>query len=125
MRRTGRDERGAATAELAMVLPMLLAVTAGLLWLLVLGLEQMRATDAAREAARALARGEDRGTALALAARIGPPGSRVSVDQAAGLVTVTVRAAVEGPGGLLAALPGAGLEATATAALEPVAGGAP
>ena len=35
-----------------MVLPMLLAVTAGLLWLLVVGLGQMRTTDAAREAAR-------------------------------------------------------------------------
>ena len=108
-----------------MVLPMLLAVTAGLLWLLVVGLGQMRVTDAAREAARALARGEDTGTATALAARIGPPGSRVSVEQSSGLVTVTVRAAVEGPAGLLAPLPGADLESTATAALEQAVGGLP
>lgn len=108
-----------------MVLPMLLAVTAGLLWLLVVGLGQMRATDAAREAARALARGEDAGTATALATRIGPSGSRVSVEQSSGLVTVTVRAGLQGPGGLLAALPGADLEASATAALEPAAGGVP
>ncbi|GAB2623657.1 hypothetical protein GCM10027270_07990 [Nocardioides ginkgobilobae] len=108
-----------------MVLPMLLAVTAGLLWLLVVGLGQMRVTDAAREAARALARGEDPGAASALAARIGPSGSRVSVEQASGLVTVTVSAGLEGPGGLLAALPGADLEASATAALEPAAVAAP
>jgi len=108
-----------------MVLPMLLAVTAGLLWLLVAGLGQMRATDAAREAARALARGEDAGTATALATRIAPPGSRVSVEQSSGLVTVTVHVGLEGPGGLLAALPGADLEASATAALEPAAGAAP
>ena len=108
-----------------MVLPMLLAVTAGLLWLLVVGLGQMRVTDAAREAARALARGEDAGTATALATTIGPSGSEVSLEQSSGLVTVTVRAAVDGPGGLLEALPGADLEATATAALEPAAGGLP
>ena len=104
---------------------MLLAVTAGLLWLLVVGLGQMRVTDAAREAARALARGEDASVATGLAARIGPPGSRVSVEQTADLVTVTVQASVDGPGGLLAALPGADLEASATAALEPAAGGVP
>ena len=50
MTRTGRGERGAVTAELAMVLPLLLAVTAGLVWLMVVGLGQLRATDAAREA---------------------------------------------------------------------------
>lgn len=108
-----------------MVLPMLLAVTAGLLWLLVVGLGQMRTTDAAREAARALARGEDPGAATDLATRIGPPGSRFSVQESSGLVIVTVRAEVDGPGGLLAALPGADLEASATAALEPAAGGVP
>ena len=108
-----------------MVLPMLLAVTAGLLWLLVVGLGQMRTTDAAREAARALARGEDPGTATDLATRIGPPGSRFSVQESSGLVIVTVRAEVDGPGGLLAVLPGADLEASATAALEPAAGGVP
>ena len=33
--RRGRDESGAATAELAMALPLLVAVTVGLVWLLV------------------------------------------------------------------------------------------
>jgi Flp pilus assembly protein TadG len=121
--RTGRDERGAVTAELALVLPLLLAVTAGLMWFLVVGLGQVRATDAAREAARALARGEDRAIAVDLATRIGPPGSRVAVAEADGLVEVTVTARVDGPGGVLSALPGADVRATATAALEPSATG--
>lgn len=123
MTRTGRDERGAVTAELAMVLPLLLAVTAGLVWFLVVGLGQIRATDAAREAARALARGEDHATATGLATDIGPAGSEVSVSESDGLVVVTVTAHVDGPGGLLAALPGADVRATATAALEPTATG--
>ena len=123
MTRTGRDERGAVTAELAMVLPLLLAVTAGLVWFLVVGLGQIRATDAAREAARALARGEDHATATELAADIGPEGSDVSVSGSDGLVVVTVTARIDGPGGLLAALPGADVRATATAALEPTATG--
>ena len=58
-----RDERGAVTAETSVVLPLLVAVTLAMVWLVAVGLAQMRATDAAREAARALARGEsgDRG----------------------------------------------------------------
>lgn len=107
------------TAELAMVLPLLLAVTAGLVWFLVVGLGQLRVTDAAREAARALARGEPVGTATELATRIGPPGTRVEVSESDGLVEVTVTARVDGPGGVLGALPGADVGATATAALEP------
>ena len=124
MTRTGRGERGAVTAELAMVLPLLLAVTAGLVWLMVVGLGQLRATDAAREAARALARGEDVSVAPDLATRIGPPGSRVVIDDADGLVVVTVSASVAGPGGLLAVLPGARVSGEATAAREPAVGGA-
>ena len=125
MTRTGRGERGAVTAELAMVLPLLLAVTAGLVWFLVVGLGQIRAADAAREAARALARGEDHATATDLATTIGPPGSRVVVSESDGLVEVTVTARIDGPGGVLAALPGAEVSASATAAVEPTTGVVP
>ena len=106
-----------------MVLPLLLAVTAGLVWLLVVGLGQLRATDAAREAARALARGEDAAVATDLALTIGPPGSTVAVSDLDGLVVVTVTATIEGPGGALAVLPGAQVSGEATAAREPAAGG--
>ena len=56
-----RSERGAVTAELAMGLPLLVAVTIGLVWLLSVGAAQVRTVDAARETARAVARGDDTG----------------------------------------------------------------
>lgn len=43
-----RSERGAVTAELALALPTLLAVTAALVWLLAVGVGQIRMVDAAR-----------------------------------------------------------------------------
>ena len=55
----GRDERGAVTAELALGLPVLLAVTAALAWMLAVGVAQVRVVDSAREAARMLARGDN------------------------------------------------------------------
>ena len=47
-----------------MVLPLLVAVTIGLVWLLAVGAAQVRTVDAARETARALARGDDQATAV-------------------------------------------------------------
>ena len=52
------DQRGAATAELALAIPLLLSLTIGLVWLLSIGAAQVRMVDAAREAARATARGD-------------------------------------------------------------------
>ncbi|TIC78585.1 pilus assembly protein [Nocardioides sp. GY 10127] len=101
-----------------MVLPLLLAVAAALLWLLTVGLAQLRVTDAAREAARAMARGEDAAVATGLVAGIAPEGATVDADESAGTVTVTVAAVLAGPGGLLSHLPGAQLRAEATAVVE-------
>lgn len=86
------------------MLPLLLAVTAGLLWLLAVGMAQVRAVDAAREAARALARGDEPAAALALAERIAPVGSRLAVEDDAGTVVVRVEAAVAGPEGVVGRL---------------------
>jgi Flp pilus assembly protein TadG len=115
-----RDQRGAATAELAMVLPLLLAATIGLVWLLAVGAAQVRAVDAARETARAVARGDDLGAAVARGEQVAPPGSRVTVDAAGGEVTVTVVGRVRGPGGLFA-LPHAEVSADAVAVVEEAA----
>lgn len=101
-----------------MVLPMLVAVAAGLVWLLAVGAAQLRTVDAARETARALARGDAEADAVARGLRVAPEGSRVAVTGAGGEVRVTVSGRVEGPGGLFAHLPGAGLEASAVAASE-------
>lgn len=111
-------DRGAVTAELALGLPLLLAVTVGLVWLLSVAAGQVRVVDGAREAARALARGDPQPVAFARARRVAGDGSRVVASYAGGEVTVTVRRSVEGPGGLFDALPRVRLEAEAVAASE-------
>jgi hypothetical protein len=116
---SGRSERGAATAELALGLPLLLAVTVGLVWLLAVGAAQVRVVDAAREAARAAARGDTTGEAVRLGLRVAPPGSRVSVTRGAGRVSARAAGEVAGPGGLFAFVPGVTVHAEAVAALEP------
>jgi Flp pilus assembly protein TadG len=116
-RRGHRSQRGAATAELAMVLPLLIAVTIGLVWLLAVGSAQVRAVDAARETARAVARGDDPAAAVARGERVAPPGSSVTVETAGGEVTVVVTGRVAGPGGVFE-LPQAEVSARAVAVLE-------
>jgi hypothetical protein len=106
------------TAELALALPTLLAVTAGLTWLLAVAVGQVRTVDAARETARALARGDDEAAAVALGQRVAPDGVRLSVVRAGGRVVVTARGRMSGPGGLLDVLPGADLQAEAVAVSE-------
>jgi len=118
MRERARDDRGAATAELAMVLPLLVAVTIGLVWLLAVGSAQVRAVDAARETARALARGDDQASAVARGLHVAPPGSRMEVSRGDGQVRVVVTGRVEGPGGLLAGMPALEINAEAVAADE-------
>jgi Flp pilus assembly protein TadG len=112
-----RDERGAATAELAMTLPLLMAVTIGLVWLLAVGAAQVRAVDAARETARAVARGDAKDAALARGERVAPPGSAVTVRDDGGEVTAIVVGRVPGPGGLFD-VPFARVSAQAVAATE-------
>jgi len=113
-----RAERGAATAELAMVLPLLVAVAIGLVWLLAVGAAQVRTVDAARETARALARGDDESAAVGRGLAVAPDGSRVAVSRGGGEVRVTVTGRVQGPGGLFAHLPSPRLHAEAVAADE-------
>lgn len=103
-----------------MVLPLLVAVTAVLVWLLAVGAAQVRTVDAARETARALARGDAHADAVARGLEVAPPGSRVTVARGGGEVRVTVTGRLTGPGGLLGDLPGARLEAHAVAADEEV-----
>ena len=104
-----------------MVLPLLVAVTIGLVWLLAVASAQVRTVDAARETARALARGDDQSAALARGLEVAPAGSRISVSRGDGEIRVVVTGRVEGPGGLFAHLPSPGLRAEAVAADEEVA----
>jgi Flp pilus assembly protein TadG len=113
-----RRDRGAATAELALAVPLLVALTVGLVWMLALGAAQVRVVDASREAARAVARGDDAAAAEGVAERVAPDGARVDIVVGGGRVVVTTSARVSGPGGLLAALPGVSVTAEAVALVE-------
>lgn len=112
-------ERGAVTAELALALPLLVALCVGLVWMLTLASAQSRVVDASREAARAVARGDDPGAARDLAGRIAPPGAVVTVAGGDDRVEVGTSVEVHGPGGLFAVLPGVRVSARAVALREP------
>ncbi|MDQ0378718.1 TadE family type IV pilus minor pilin [Amycolatopsis thermophila] len=79
---------------------------------------QLRCVDAAREAARLVARGQPQ-LATQAVEQIAPPGARLSVSTAGDSISVEVRA--DPAGGLL---PGLHLTGTAFAVLEPGVTGA-
>ncbi|WP_232819790.1 TadE family type IV pilus minor pilin [Nocardioides allogilvus] len=106
------------TAELALGLPLLLAVTVGLVWLLAAASAQIRVVDAARESARSIARGDSEPAARAVATRIAPTGAAIDVALEGGRVSVTASAEVDGPGGLFDFLPGVTVSSRAVAVLE-------
>ena len=109
-----------------MALPLLVAVTIGLVWLLGVGAAQIRVVDAAREAARAAARGESVDEAVASGLRVAPRGSRVDVSFAGDRVRASVVGRVASPGGMFDLLPAVSVRAEAVAALEgAVDGGGP
>ncbi len=116
-----RTERGAVTAEAAMALPMLAVFTLTMAWLVSIGLTEVRALDAAREAARAAARSEDPGRVRALAAAVAPAGSTISITRTSGTVLARVSSPVGGPAGLLGPGWGFRVHAEAVAAQEPAA----
>ena len=101
-----------------MVLPLLVAVTAGLVWLLAVGAAQVRVVDAARETARAAARGDADAEAVARGRRVAPERSSVVLTRGGGEVTAVATGRVSGPGGLFAFLPGVTVRAEAVAAEE-------
>ncbi len=120
--RRSRSQRGAVTAELALTLPILLAVTAGLVWLLAVAVAQVRTVDAAREAARAVARGDDTARAVQVAQQIAPAGVRVTVTVSGDRVTARARGRMSGPGGIFGAVAAPTLNAESVAVLEQDAG---
>lgn len=102
-----------------MVLPALVAVVLGLVWLVFLGVAQVRVVDAARETARAVAREETNGQAVELGRRVAPEGSKISIQDQGDTVQVVVTAEVRGPGGLFRFLPSVLVDAHTVAAMEP------
>ncbi|BBX84947.1 TadE family type IV pilus minor pilin [Mycolicibacterium aubagnense] len=105
------DDRGGVTVEAAFAVAALIAVTIlGIGGLAAVSI-QVRCIDAAREAARLAARGDDR-AAIETARRAGPDGATVEVRRDGGRVVARVRA----PSPLL---PGITVGAEAVAAPEP------
>ena len=112
------------TAETAVVLPVLLLVLAGAVAAVTVVGAQLRCVDAAREGARAAARGDDAATVRALVLRAAPDGMAVSVALDGG----DVRVVVAGRLPLLGPVPlDVEVSAEAVARLEPgvVPGGGP
>jgi Flp pilus assembly protein TadG len=93
------------TAEAAVVLPLLALVALALVWLVSIGIAQVRVVDAARDAARAVARGDDSDAAVRAARRTAGRDSVVRITTSGGLVSVDVSERVAAPGWLLAPLP--------------------
>ena len=112
-------EHGTVTAEAALVLPMIVLFTVGMAWLVSVGVTHVRAVDAARETARAVARGEAAGDGRSVGMRVAAAGSSIHVDRRSGTVVVTVTSPVRGPGGLFDFVHPFDVHAQAVAVREP------
>ena len=104
------------TAETAVVLPVLLLVLAGAVAAVTVVGAQLRCVDAAREGARAAARGENAATVSRLVGELAPAGAATRVTGDAEEVRVTVAVRVPPLGPLPVAVP---LTAVAVAVREP------
>ena len=89
---SGRRDRGMVTAELAVAVPVVVVVLALGLAAIRLGIDEVRCVDAARLAARALARGDSEASARDLALTAAPPGASVSLGSGGAEVSATVAA---------------------------------
>lgn len=87
-------EQGAVTAEVAVALPAVVLVLAAVLTLAAASTAQMRALDAARAGARAVAVGEADGVVAATVRRVGGEDVDLTVHREGEWVTVTVTAPV-------------------------------
>ncbi len=119
-----RREDGSVTAEAAVVIPTLVAVVLSLCWLVALGIAQIQVVDAARDAARRAARGDDPATLQQHVQRTAP-GAELSVSGSDDQVRAHVRATVGAPGWLVVPLPTVTLEATSTVIREEIDHAAP
>lgn len=113
-----RSDRGTVTAEAAIVLPLIACFVLGMVWLISLGMTQIRVIDASRDAARALARGDDRVVAEELARGSLPSSADVDIEATETRVAVRVAVHAEPPRWLLVPLPAVTVDARSVAQLE-------
>lgn len=103
------------TAEAALVLPLVAVFALVLVWLVSVCIAQVRIVDAARDGARAVARGDDDATVEETARRTAGGGAVVGIrHDSHGLVTVTVTRSASAPDWLLVPLPDITVRSAAT-----------
>lgn len=107
------------TAETALALTALVVVMAGMAWVVSLVAMQARCVDAARDTARAVARGESSAASQAEGRRSAPAGADIVVRIAHGVATVEVSVDARPPWPVLSHLPGVPVSGRAVVALEP------
>jgi hypothetical protein len=121
MGRRGSSRSGSSgyvTAETAIVLPVFALLLAVALWALAVGRAQLDAVDAARDGARAAARGESAAVVSQVIRAAAPPGAVFAVAEDGTTITVVVRDRVGPSSGPLADLPVPVAAATAVAQAE-------
>jgi len=101
-----------------MVLPVLALLLAIALWSIAVAAAQLRCIDAARDGARAVARGESDAVATEVARAAAPDGAQVAVRHDGDRVVVVVTARVGVGSGPLAAIPAPTVSTTATTVAE-------
>ncbi|GEL45600.1 hypothetical protein CHO01_07160 [Cellulomonas hominis] len=113
--RADRD-RGAVTAEFAVLLPVVALLVGAVVALTASAAIQLRCADAARAGARAAALGDGDADVLAVARRVAGSGVQVAVGRDDGWVVVTVESTV---GPTLPLVGGLTVRGTATGRTEP------
>lgn len=113
-----RSDRGMVTAELATILPFGVAFAFLLLWVISLGVTQVRIVDASREAARMVARGDSIAAAEAAVRADAPKGTTMTSTNVGGFVTITITAKSSMPLPFFAHIGARTMTATAVAADE-------
>jgi hypothetical protein len=102
------------TAEAALVLPIMALVALAMLWVVSVGIAEVRVIDAARDAARMMARGDSAAEAVQAARRTAGGAADVRIDRGDGLVEVQVTVRMSPPGWLLLPLPDVTLRSTSS-----------
>ena len=117
LRQTNRDG-GMVTAEIAVVMPVLIVVLAMAIFALACVSAQLRCVDAARASARVAARGDSPAAVVTAGRSLAPPAASVLVTTTGELVQVDVSATVNPFSGVLRKMPGVPVTARAVAVVE-------
>lgn len=115
----GRRDRGAITAETAIVLPILVVLLLVGLWAVGVVVANIRCVDAARDVARAVARGEPGDVAKRIGERSAPAGAVVGISRDGTDVRVVVDADVKLDWVLLSKVPSVEVRGQAAVQIEP------